>query len=95
MKTEVYTDLEIKEFAAIGEHLIPESSYMSDWVFHYNPYTQLWNAIPRTIYQIYWSNIELSGVLRSKHLNTLLDLLHKCKGDVEMIKDITKSSDLI
>jgi hypothetical protein len=95
MSQEIYTDLEIKEFTAIGEDLRPESDFMGDWVFHYNPYTQLWNAIPRAIYQIYWSNIELSGVLRSKHLNTLLDLLHKCKGDVEMIKDITKSSDLI
>ena len=94
MKTEVYTDLEIKEFAAIGENLIPESSYMADWVFHYNPYNQLWNAIPRSIYQIYWSNIELTGVLRAKHLNVLLDLLHKSKGDVDMIKDITRASDI-
>jgi len=91
---EVYTDLEIKEFAAIGEDLRPESDFMADWVFHYNPYTQLWNAIPRDLYQIYWSKIELTGVLRSKHLNTLLDLLHKSKGDVDIIKDITKSSDL-
>jgi hypothetical protein len=56
MKTEVYTDLEIKEFAAIGEELRPESDYMADWVFHYNPYNQLWNAIPRNIYNEYWSN---------------------------------------
>jgi hypothetical protein len=91
--TEVYTDLEIKEFAAIGEDLRPESDFMSDWVFHYNPYTQLWNAIPRELYQIYWSKIELTGVLRAKHLNVLLDLINRFKGDIEEIKKI--SSELL
>jgi hypothetical protein len=90
MKTEVYTDLEIKEFAAIGENLIPESSYMADWVFHYNPYNNLWNAIPRDVYNEYWSNSQHHAILKSKHLNTLLDMLHRTKGDVGMIEDLTR-----
>lgn len=90
MKTEVYTDLEIKEFAAIGEELRPESDYMTDWVFHYNPYNKLWNAIPRNVYNEYWSNHQHHAVLKSKHLNTLLDMLHRTKGDVGMIEDLTR-----
>lgn len=83
---------EIKEFAPL-EHKPIEYAYMQDWVFHYNIFTQLWNAIPRELYAIYWNNAELADVLRAKHLNVLLDLIHRCKGDVAMIKEIA-SSDL-
>lgn len=90
MKPEVYTDLEIKEFSAIGQDQRPDADYMTDWLFHFNPYTQLWNAIPRNVYNQYWDNSQHHLVLRSKHLNTLLDMLHRTKGDVEMINDLTK-----
>ena len=90
MKTEVYTDLEIKEFAAIGEELRPQHDYMTDWIFHFNPYTQLWNAIPRNISTEYWSDSQHKDVLRSKHLNTLLDMIHRTKGDAGMIHDLTR-----
>lgn len=80
---------EIKEFAAVDQ-FVPEQSYMQEWVFHFNAYTNLWNAIPRHLYNQYWNDIQLADILRAKHLNVLLDLLHKCKGDVEMIKEIAK-----
>lgn len=90
MKQEIYTDLEIKEFAAIGKDSRPQHDYMTDWIFHFNPYTQLWNAIPRNVITSYWSDSQHKDVLRSKHLNTLLDIIHRFKGDAGMIDDVIK-----
>lgn len=82
---DVYTDYEnLKEPTPI------EQAYMQDWVFHYNIFTKLWNAIPRELYNVYWNNSHIPDVLKAKHLNVLLDLLHRCKGDVELIKEIAK-----
>ena len=64
-------------------------SYLEDWVLHYNSTNELWAAVPRETYSEYWNNYN-APVLRSKHLNTLLDLLHKSKGDVGIIHDLTR-----
>jgi hypothetical protein len=91
MSQEVYTDYEnIKEFAVVDE-LSDTEGYMHDWVFHFNPYTKLWNAIPRDLYTKYWDNSQLDGVLRSKDINTLLYLLHRDKGDIDQIHKRTSS----
>ena len=65
-------------------------SYLEDWVFHYNSFNNEWAAIPRGIYNEYWNDYRHPDVLRSKHLNVLLDLLHKSKGDVGVIEDLTR-----
>jgi hypothetical protein len=82
MSQEVYTDYEIKEFAAVPD---VKHEFMHDWIFHFNPYTELWNAIPRNLYNAYWSNYEIKGILRSKDINTLLYLLHRGKGDIDAV----------
>lgn len=64
-------------------------SYLEDWVFHFNSFTALWAAIPRTVCTDYWNRYDHPEVLRSKHLNTLLDLLNKSKGDKGIIEDLT------
>jgi hypothetical protein len=61
-------------------------SYLTDWVFHFNAHTEQWAAIPRETYSEYWNDYKNAGVLRSKNLNTLLDLLHKSKGDSTIIE---------
>lgn len=71
------------------------NSYLHDWVFHYNPYTNSWAAFPRDYYTQYWNGYDDKNILRSKHINVLVDLLHKAKGDVETIHEITRSSDII
>lgn len=48
-----------------------------DYVFHFNPYTKLWNAVPRDAYSAYWSDREVKGVLKSKNINTLLELVQR------------------
>ena len=88
MTQDVYTDYEIKEFAP-ADPLSDIDGYMHDWVFHFNPYNKMWNAIPRDLYTKYWDNCELDGVLRSKDFNTLFYLLHKGKGDVNEIHKMT------
>lgn len=80
-KQEVYTDLEKK-------NAIPDE-FMHDWIFHYNVYNKQWAAIPKESYSEYWNDYKNSSVLRSKHLNTLISLLYKAKGDVNIIEDIT------
>jgi len=58
--------------------------YLYDWVFHYNPYSNQWAAIPRDLYNQYWDDYELEGVIRSSSYNTLLEILHKTEGnDIE------------
>jgi hypothetical protein len=52
-----------------------------NWVFHFNPYTKQWAAIPRDLYNDYWSNYELEGVIRSSKFSTLLDIIQKTEGE--------------
>ena len=91
MKQEVYTDYEnIKEFAPVSD---VKDEFMHDWTFHFNPYTELWNAIPRNLYNAYWSNYEIKGILRSKDINTLLYLLHRAKGDIDAVHKFTNTDE--
>lgn len=48
-----------------------------DYIFHYNHYTELWNAIPRELYVKYWDNDDIAGVLKSKNVNTLIEMITK------------------
>ena len=79
-KQEVYQDIE--------PGYKGEDEFMQDWVFHYNPYSKQWAAIPRDHYTEYWNNFKHPEVLRSKHMNTLLSLLYKAKGNKDIIEDI-------
>jgi hypothetical protein len=56
-----------------------------DYLLHYNPFTGMWNAVPREVYNAYWSNRKVEGVLTSKNVKTLIELI--IKGD-EFIKTI-------
>ena len=80
-KQEVYQDVE--------PGYKNEDDFMNDWVFHYNTYSKQWAAIPRDYYNEYWNNFKHPEVLRSKHMNTLLSLLYKAKGNKDIIEDIT------
>jgi hypothetical protein len=63
-------------------------NYLHDWIFHFNAHTEQWNAVPRETYTEYWNDYSNPTVLRSKNLNTLLELLHKSKGDATLIEII-------
>lgn len=61
-------------------------NYRYNWVFHYNHFTNLWNAIPRELYVKYWDNDDLKGILKSKDINTLLELVDRGDDFVKSIK---------
>ena len=65
-----------------------EQLYLNDWVFHFNAYAETWAAIPRESYNEYWNDYKNAGVLKSKNINTLLELLYKSKGDANVIEHI-------
>ena len=52
-----------------------------NWVFHFNPYTKKWAAIPRDLYTQYWDEYELEGVIRSKSIDTLIEIIEKTEGE--------------
>jgi hypothetical protein len=82
MKQETYMDEE--------PYYKPQDlSYLEDWVFHFNTFAEEWAAVPRETYSEYWNQYNHQDVLRSRNLNTLLDLLHKSKGDREVIEKLT------
>ena len=81
MKQEVYQDEEPYYKPA-------DLAYLEDWVFHFNSFRNEWAAVPRETYNEYWNDYKNRSVLRSKNLNILLDLLHKSKGNKEIIEDI-------
>jgi hypothetical protein len=69
------------------------NNYLQDWVFHFNVYTELWAAIPRETYNEYWNEPNALGVLKSKSLKTLQDLLHKTQGDPQLIEEVIKNGE--
>jgi hypothetical protein len=82
MKQETYMDEE--------PYYKPQDlSYLEEWVFHFNSFTEEWAAVPRGTYKEYWNQYDHQDVLRSRNLNSLLDLLHKSKGDREVIEKLT------
>jgi hypothetical protein len=66
----------IKEFAAV-EEIVPEHAHLHDWVFHFNAYTEIWNAIPRNVYNEYWSDSKHPRIIKSRDIFTLLEKVSK------------------
>lgn len=81
MPQEVYQDLE-------SIYKSNDQLYLVNWVFHFNPYSNTWVAIPRDKYNEYWDNYNHPDILRSSNINTLLELLHRSKGDRLLIEKL-------
>jgi hypothetical protein len=69
--------LMVLEQAKQTEKQIMRNEELYEYVLHFNPYNELWSAIPRDVYQQYFNNNEVDGVLKSKELTTLLSLIAK------------------
>lgn len=61
-------------------------SHLHNWVFHYNPNTSLWSAIPRDRYLEYWNDYSISGVFRSPRVSVLVEIIQKTNGDLNAIE---------
>ena len=89
MKTnEVYTDHEGFGFYDPGDQPGTNDSSLYNWVFHFNEYTGMWNAIPRDDYNEYWSNHKCERVLSSSSIDTLKELIYKTSGDKSRIEKL-------
>ena len=64
------------------------NAFMYDWVFHYNPFTELWTAIYRDDYNAYWNEHNCKRCLRSKNISDLKELLYQLKGDVDEVEKL-------
>ena len=84
-QNEVYTDLE--NTPVIQED---KESSLYNFVFHYNHYTKLWNAIPRESYLSYWSSISDETVLKSRSFSTLIELIQRTNGNLALIDQLTR-----
>lgn len=76
MNQKMYTNYEIKEFAAVEQEAI---NPLYDWVFHYNPYINKWQAIHRDVYMHHW-NGETNGVVEHENIDILISLIKT--GDI-------------
>lgn len=56
-----------------------------NYVLHYNHFTKLWNAIPRDKYTEYWSDRKTEGILSSKKLETLIELITRGENFINSI----------
>lgn len=62
-----------------------ENKSIHDYVFHYSQYTNLWNAIPRELYLEYWTQNDVKGILKSKEMDTLIELINKGEEFIEKL----------
>lgn len=57
-----------------------------NYVFHFNPFDDIWYAIPRDLYMEYWSNKNLHGILKAKEINVLVEMINKGEDFIKSIK---------
>ena len=57
-----------------------------NYVFHFNPMTGFWSAIPRDNYLEYWSNSNDKKFIKSKDIKTLIELIYKGEKFIKTIK---------
>ena len=65
-------------------------SPLYNWVFHFNSFANTWAAIPRDHYQEYWSDSAHPAIIRSREINTLIDILYKTNGERDKIDQLIK-----
>jgi hypothetical protein len=63
-----------------------EMSNLYDYLLHYNHYDGVWNAIPRHLINDYWNDNKTKGVLKSKDIKTLIEIITKGKDFIKKIK---------
>lgn len=88
MNNDVYTDYENQDSSVITEPDVQPQASLYGFVFHYNYFTNNWCAIPRDKYTQYWSNVQTEGVLCSKQIQTLVDIIQRTNGDPILIQKL-------
>lgn len=56
-----------------------KNEYLQGWVFHFNPYTNEWNAFIREHYVSYFNGMGGGDILRASNMGELLKMVkEKC-----------------
>lgn len=63
-----------------------DNKVLYDWLFHCNPYTNLWSAVQRDNFNELFNDVSSDKVLRSSNINTLTQLIMKYDGDIDKIR---------
>lgn len=58
-----------------------------NYVFHYNPHSQVWSGIPRDEYINYWNGVLSSTVIKSKELSVLMELLSRGEDFINSVSE--------
>jgi hypothetical protein len=63
---------------------------LHNWMFHFNPYTGLWNAFPREEYNNYFNNANdpEALILKSTDIKALLEILRRIKCNPDKIAEL-------
>lgn len=62
----------------------------NDWVFHFNPYSQMWNATKRENYNDLFNKAFSKNVITSSKIETLIDLINRTNGDIVKMNKLAK-----
>ena len=62
-----------------------------NYTFHFNYHTEVWTAIPRGKEVHYWNNMTAPGMLRSKSITTLIEIVQKMVNDPNFLDKIERS----
>ncbi len=57
----------------MSEHSL---NHLYDWLFHYNPYEEMWYATPKEDYMKFFGNGDKSTSLKSSEIKTLIHLIY-------------------
>lgn len=57
-----------------------------DYVFHFNPHTQLWNAVHRDSYTHYWNGVPNTEILTARDVSVLVELISKGRDFIESVQ---------
>lgn len=64
-------------------------THMYDWLFHYNPYTELWRAARRESYPLLFSDSQDPSIITSSSISTLIDLINRTDGQPDKLSQLT------
>ena len=69
------------------EQLNQNNYYLNNWLFHYNPYTNILYAFDREDHSKYFNDGDCFTI-KSKHINVLVELITRANGVKDKIKDV-------
>lgn len=62
----------------------------NDWVFHFNPYAQVWNATKRETYNDLFNKPSSKNVITSSKIDTLIHLIQITDGNISKMNKLAK-----